>query len=86
MGLQISMLWVMHLRTLCSLRGVKPSEVLGSGVQQWLKEFRANHAFSQRDDIVVQYIQQAPADIKVHFPVYLHLCDSLIYLFILNKS
>lgn len=34
---QIVMLWVMHLRSLCSLRGVKPSEVLGEALQMRLR-------------------------------------------------
>jgi hypothetical protein len=37
---QIAMLWVMHLRSLCSLRGVKPSEVLGAALQARLGGLR----------------------------------------------
>jgi hypothetical protein len=37
---QIAMLWVMHLRSLCSLRGVKPSEVLGAALQARLGALR----------------------------------------------
>jgi hypothetical protein len=37
---QIAMLWVMHLRSLCSLRGVKPSEVLGAALQTRLSALR----------------------------------------------
>ena len=40
------MLWVMHLRAQCSLRGVRPSEVLGSGILAQLDEFA--HRCSER--------------------------------------
>ena len=36
---QVGMLWVMHLRSLCALRGVKPTEVLGSDVLLRLRGF-----------------------------------------------
>lgn len=76
-GQQISMLWVMHLRALCSLRGVKPTEVLGVGLQQWMKEFREGYAVAQQEDIVSQCVQsstpvpESVSNALVHVVMYL---------------
>lgn len=42
-GELIGMLWVMHLRSLCALRGLKPSQVLGANVLDRL------HALQQQN-------------------------------------
>lgn len=42
-GEVIGMLWVMHLRALCALRGLKPSEVLGARVLERLRSLQQQH-------------------------------------------
>lgn len=50
---QISLLWVMHLRSLCALRGVKPSQVLGEALQKRMRAlgdaYAANTAREEGD-------------------------------------
>lgn len=49
-GELIAMLWVMHLRSLCALRGLRPSEVLGATVLESLHRLQQQQQYLGRSD------------------------------------
>jgi hypothetical protein len=58
---QISMWWVMHLRSLCALKGVKPTEVLGQSVLSALQSFADKYQVPDGEDAAAEKAGSAVA-------------------------